>query len=198
MTFFEDVFRSIAVWKVPQARSEDIRKADAIVTAAHGLLRDGTPSPGDKILAEAMLRVHRRFPKKPMVPQEPVAMAAGDLRYAAVARPPKGNALGSSNLAWNSRAVARFQAKVCRNLFPKKKRVTVALIATPWCQPRMKWELERCGLRVVVVPVPLFHAKTYNHPLSIYWYGRGKEWRYLLVEATRGRAHYLSYWLLRD
>lgn len=195
MTFLKDLSQAVFVWKVPQATREEIARADAIVTAAHGLLRDGAPSPGDKTLAEAMRRVHRRFPEKPLIPQEPVALAAPELRYAAVARPPKGNKLGSSNLTWNSRSVARFQAHACRDLFPAKKGVTVALIATPWCQPRMKWELERCGLHVVTVPVPPFRAETYNHPHSIYWYGRGRVWRYLLVEATRGRAHYLSSWL---
>lgn len=192
---WEDVRKSIFVWRVPQATPDEIAQADAVVTAAHGLLRNGTPSPGDWTLADFTRRIHREFPHKPIIPQEPVAYAALEIRFIAVAHPPRNNPSGKSNLEWNSRAVARFQARVCRDIFIHKDSITVALIATPWSQPRMKWELERQGLNVVVVPVPPFTADAYNHPHSIFWSGRGKTWRSLLVEAFRGRLHYLLYWL---
>lgn len=196
MRFAQDLFQSLFVWSVPQASKQEIAQADAIVTMAHGLLKDGTPSPGDQILADVVRNLHRQFPTKPIIPQEPVALAAPDLPYVAVARPPKINVLGSSNMAWNTRVVARFDAEVCRRNGWKK----VAFVATPWCQPRTQWELERCKLQCVAVPVPpfrkLIYDPLYTHPLSIYWYGRGGLFRYLLVEALRGRLHYMSYWLI--
>lgn len=191
MSFFQDVMRSVFVWKVPQATFVEIAQADAIVTMAHGLLKNGTPSPGDQILARVVRDLHRRFPLMPIIPQEPVALAAPDIPFAAVARPPKGNVLGGSNRQWNTRTVARFQANICRENNWK----TVAFVATPYSQPRTQWELERYGLRCMAVPVPPYSKKLYDHPLSIYWYGRGGAWRDLLVEALRGRLHYLSYWL---
>lgn len=194
-SFLKDMVRAVSVWSVPQANYQDIALADAVVTAAHGLLHDGTPSPGDIVLANTMRSLHKEFPAKPIIPQEPVALAAPEITYVAIARPPKNNLIGTSNMRWNSRTVAEFQADACRSLFPTKELITVAMIATPGSQPRFEWELERCGLKVVVVPVPPFTAECYNHPDSIYWYGRGGVWRYLLVEATRGRLHYLSYWL---
>lgn len=192
--FFQDFARCLFVWKAQQATMEQIARADAIVTMAQGLLKNGDPSPGDHLFANVLRDLHLWFPEKPMIPQEPVAMAADELRYAAVARPPKGNALGSSNLKWNSRSVARFQANACRDIFPEKKGVIVALIAAPPTQPRAKWELERCGLKVLVVPMPAYRKKLYGHPDSIYWYCRGGNARYLMMEGTRGRAHYLFYY----
>lgn len=194
-SFLRDVFSCIFVWRVKQATFVDIVQADVIVTMAHGLLNIGTPSPGDCALADTIRKLHQQFPDKPIIPQEPVAIAAPDLPYVAVAKPPKSNMLGSSNMSWNTRTVTGFDADVCRKNGWKK----VAFVATPWCQPRTQWELERFGLQCVAVPVPpfrkLFNDPIYTHPLSIYWYGRGGLWRYLLVEGTRGRAHYLSYWL---
>jgi len=171
-----------------------IAQADAIVTMAQGLRKNGKPSRGDFLFANVMWNLHERFPRISIIPQEPVALAAPDLPYVAVAKPPQGNTLGGSNKAWNTRTVARFQADVCR----KHGWKTVALIAAPWTQTRASWELERCGLRVVVVPMPPYSKKLYGDPKSIYWYCRGGSMRYLLVEGTRGRLHYLSYWLLRD
>ena len=173
---------------------EEIATADAIVTMAHGLLKNGKPSRGDRVFAVVMRYLHERFPWKPLIPQEPVALAAPDIPFAAIAKPPKGNALGGSNMAWNSRTVAGFQAGVCRENGWK----TVALIAAPWTQPRAKWELERYGLKVVVVPMPPFSKKLYGDANSIYWYCRGGSIRYLSVEGTRGRLHYLSYWFVPD
>ncbi len=120
-----------------------------------------------------------------------MALAGPDIPYIAVARPPAGDALGSSNIDWNTRIIARFDADVCHENGWKK----VAFVATPYSQPRTKWELERCGLHPIAVPVPPYRAETYNHPLSIYWYGRGGAWRDIFVEALRGRLHYLLYWL---
>lgn len=171
-----------------------IAQVDAIVTMAQGLRKDGAPSRGDHLFAGVMQDLHERFPDKPIIPQEPVALAAPDIPYIAVARPPKGNTLGGSNMAWNTRSVAMFDAGVCRNHGWQ----TVALIAAPWTQTRAKWELERCGLHVAVVPMPPYTKEQYGDPDSIYWYCRGGSIRYLMVEGTRGRAHYLSYWLLRD
>ena len=142
---------------------EEIATADAIVTMAHGLLKNGKPSRGDMVFAVVMRYLHERFPWKPLIPQEPVALAAPDIPFAAIAKPPKGNALGGSNMAWNSRTVAGFQAGVCRENGWK----TVALIAAPWTQPRAKWELERYGLKVVVVPMPPFSKKLYGDANSI-------------------------------
>jgi len=72
MIFFRDIFRCLFIWKVAQATTQDIRKADAIVTMAQGLLKNGKPSPGDKVLANVVRDLHRRFPQKPIIPQEPV------------------------------------------------------------------------------------------------------------------------------
>lgn len=171
-----------------------IVQADAIVTMAQGLRKDGTPSRGDFLFADVMRKLHEQFPDKPIIPQEPVALAALDIPFAAIAKPPEGNALGGSNMAWNTRSVARFDAGVCR----EHGWQTVALIAAPWTQTRASWELERCGLRVVVVPMPPHSKELYGDPDSIYWYCRGGSARYLIVEGARGRAHYVSYWLLRD
>ena len=172
----------------------DVWRADAILTMAQGLRKDGTPSRGDKLFAKEMESIHLLWPQKPIIPQEPVALAAPDIPYVAVAKPPEGNDLGGSNMAWNTRTVARFQAGVCHEHGWK----TVALIAAPWTQPRAKWELERYGLSVVVVPMPPYSKERYGDPLCLYWYARGGSFRYLMVEGTRGRLHYLSYWLLRD
>lgn len=168
----------------------EVAKVDAIVTAAHGLLQDGTPSPGDKALADVVRDLHDRFSRIPIIPQEPVALAAREISYTAIAKPPEENTLGGSNMAWNSRTVARSDADVCL----ENGWETVAVVTTPY-GIRIIWELERCGLKCIAVPVPPYSKKLYAHPLSIYWYGRGGAWRFLLVEALRGRVHYLSYWL---
>ncbi len=194
MPFFRDIFQCFFVWRVAQATMQDIAQADAIVTMAQGLLKNGKPSPGDMVLANVVRDLHRRFPDKPIIPQEPVALAAPEIPYIAVAKPPQGNTLGFSTMAWNTRTVARFDATVCL----KNGWRTVAFVATPYSQPRTQWELERCGLRCMAVSVPPYSKKLYDHPLSIYWYGRGGAWRDLLVEALRGRLHYLSYWILPE
>ena len=189
--FLQDVYRCLFVWKAPQATTVQIARADAIVTMTQGLRKDGTPSRGDMLFADVMRKLHEQFPQKPIIPQEPVALAAPDISYVAVAKPPEGNTLGGSSMAWNTRTVTSFQAEVCWEHGWK----TVALIAAPWTQTRAKWELERCGLKVVVVPMPPYTKELYGDPNSIYWYCRGGSIRYLSVEGTRGRAHYLSYWL---
>lgn len=186
-----DIARCAFVWKAPQGTEEQISRTHAIVTMAHGLLRNGQPSPGDHIFAGKLRELHKKFPEKPMIPQEPVALAAPDLRYVAVAKPPEENILGGSDMAWNTRAVARFQADVCHRHGWR----TVALIAAPWTQTRAMWEIQRCDLDVVVVPMPPYRKDLYGHLDIIYWYARGGSARYLLVEGTRGRLHYLSYWL---
>ncbi len=191
MGFFRDLFRCIFVWWIKPASEEEIAKAHAIATTAHGLTKSGKPSPGDTVLAMMMTDLHLRFPDKPIIPQEPVALAAPDIAYFAIAKPPTGNIFGSSNMAWNTRTVARFDADACRERGCKR----VVLVAASWAAPRMKWELERCGMEVLVAKVPPYRKRTHAHPGCIYWYGRGGLWRCLLVEATRGRAHYMSYWL---
>lgn len=190
MRFFQDLYKCIFVWSLKPSSEREIAKADAIVTSAHGLLKNGKPSPGDAVFTQTLRALHQKFPQKPIIPQEPVALAAPEIRYAAIARPPKDNILGASNMAWNSRVVAEFQADVCR----KNGWKTVAVICHPYA-PRFKWELERCGLRVLVTRVPPYNKKTYTHPQSISWYGRGGRLRYILIELLRGRVHYMSYYL---
>ncbi|GEM_PF-3324084 len=166
-----------------------IAQVDAIVTMAQGLRKDGTPSRGDRLFADVLETIHEKFPWKRIIPQEPVALATKGIPFTAIAKPPKGNALGESSRTWNTRAVARLQAGFCRRNGWK----TVALIASPWT-PRAKWELERCGLNVVVVPMPPYSRELYGDPDSIYSYCRSGSIRYLLVERTRGNAHYMLYW----
>ncbi len=65
LLFFRDLFRAVFVWKIPQATWDDIAGADVIVTMAYGLLKNGKPSPGDRVLARVVRELHDQFPNKP-------------------------------------------------------------------------------------------------------------------------------------
>lgn len=177
MQFLGKLLRCVFMWHLPQSSIKDISRADVILTQAVSLLKDGSPGPGNKILADVLRELHEKFPDKPIIPQEELSLAAPELPYFAIAKRPPSGVACHSNSAWNTEAVVSFQHDICEKHGWKK----AAVVAMPDHQGRTVMVMERFGFVPIVVPVP-GPQEIYFNSDCFYFSQRGHRWRFLLRE----------------
>ncbi len=180
MSFLKKLWKCLFIWNLPKASCKEIESADVIVTQAISRSKSGEPGRGNELLAMVVRQLHRKYPDKPIIPQEEVWLALRDLRFCEVARVPDGEPWSHSTSTWNTEAVARFQADVCR----KQGWTKAALVAFPSHQGRAAWTMEKLGLKPLIVKTP-GSTNDYCHAEAAYWSARAG-WRAVAREvATR-------------
>ncbi len=149
-------FKCLFVWNIPSANKEEFGTADAIVTMAHGRMRDGTAGPGNVILAKITREFNEKYPHLPILPQEEIPLADPDLPYYTIIG---GSLDGCSTMEWNTYAIASWQAKICKENGWKR----VIVIAFPLHMGRTTWVYEKLGLIPLPAKMPL-GLKAYMDP----------------------------------
>lgn len=143
-------------WNIPSASEKELETADAIVTMAHGRMRDGTAGPGNVIMAKVTRKFHEKYPHLPILPQEEIPLADPDLPYHTIIG---GSLDGCSTMEWNTHAIASWQAKICKENGWKK----VIAIVFPLHQGRAVAVYRKVGLVPLLAPMPP-DLKAYMHP----------------------------------
>lgn len=167
---------TLFTWQLTPATETELATAHAIVTQAHGRMRDGTAGPGNEIMAAATRRLHERFPYLPILPQEDVALADPELPYHSVIGGLKdsramanvrhkhathggGSATGASNMQWNTYVIARAQAEICK----RNGWTRVIVVAFPLHWGRAAAAYRKLGLLPLMVEMPPY-LDAYMHP----------------------------------
>lgn len=178
MEFLKKLWNCLFVWNLPKATCDEIETADVIVTQAISRSKDGSPGRGNELLAVRVRQLHRKYPDKPIIPQEEVWLAEKGIPYFAVAHVPDGEPWNRSTTTWNTESVARFQADICKEYGWTK----AALIAVPCHQGRAAWTMEKLGFKPLVVATP-GNTCSYCHKDAAYWSARSG-WRVIAREVA--------------
>ncbi|MES2087675.1 MAG: hypothetical protein V4467_01635 [Patescibacteria group bacterium] len=167
-------------WDVPTATHQELATAHAIVTQAHGRMRNGSAGPGNRIMANVTRLLHYQFPHLPIMPQEDVALADPTLPYytvigglrdtrcfmATVAKKHNttdgGSATGASNMQWNTHAIARAQAEICK----QNGWTRIIVVAFPIHWGRAAAVYRKLGLTPLMAEMPA-DLGAYMHPYLI-------------------------------
>jgi hypothetical protein len=174
-------------WHIPDATNEEMNSADVILTQSIGRNKDNQPSIGNGILALSMYELHCKFPDKPIIPQQEVAlMVNGMMNYAAIACHPRNDPDHyKSSSEWNTDTVVKFQAGICRDHGWSR----AIVVTTPLHRVRTAMVMQRYGLEAYFAPgFPWQHM--YSDPDADTWGMRGSSWRFMISELGR-RLYFL-------
>lgn len=188
--FLRAFWQSIFVWHVTPASEGELRSADVIVTQACSRLGDGSPGPGDEILARVAKDLAEKY-GLPILAQAEVAETDTDYKWYFIVSEPE-SAHGLSTKEWNTSVVAEDQVLVCR----KKGYTKCIVVAHPDHMLRACGTYKRLGLEVLAAPMP-DDQELYQHPGSVQWWYRpapilGK-WRYRSREFACRIAYIFGY-----
>ena len=168
MEWLITLFRCFLDWRNCSGRPEDFTHAHAIVTQACSRLRNGSPGPGNLILAAVTRNLHDKY-GLPILAQEEVPMAAPELPYAYIAG---GSKDGKSTWSWNTYTIARLQAREC----DARGWHRVIVVTVPSHMFRALRVYEKLGLEAIPAPMP---RRGYLHPKSVHWSARAEPLLYL-------------------
>jgi hypothetical protein len=142
-------------WSPPVATEEELGTAQAIVTMAHGRMRDGKAGPGNAIMACVTRALWEKY-RLPILPQEEISMADPSLPCHTII---SGSDDGRSNMKWNTRIIAERQAEICK----KNGWTKVIVVAFPLHQGRARAVYRKLGLEPLFAEMPA-RLKDYMHP----------------------------------
>lgn len=179
MSFFKKLYWCLFRWRIPYASDEELAGVDAIVTQALWKLRDGSSGPGNELLADAIERIHRMYPHKPIMAQDAVAevLLKRGIRCETIQKS-QTEPYANSSLAWNTAEVARRQYDVCK----QHSWLSIAFVTAPDHTVRSYLAYLRAGFRRVIALTTDPVQVHYHHLNNIYWAARGARWRYVLRE----------------
>lgn len=144
-------------WEIPPATEQELKTADAIVTQAYSRLKDNSPGPGNMMLARVTRKLWERY-RLPILPQEEISMADPALQiHTRIGTSPD----GLSTMQWNTYAVAKWQARICRANDWKR----VIVIAVPFHMGRACAVCRKVGLLPLPAATP--EDRTIFHPESM-------------------------------
>lgn len=166
MEFLKKLWHCFFVWRFAPANEAELTTADAIVTQACSRMKDGSPGPGNNILAVVTRQMYERYPVAGILPQDEIALADPGLPYSFVAR---GRPDGRSTVSWNTYEVAKMQAAECFRRGWKK----VIVVAFPMHMGRALWTYEKIGLDPLPAPMPS-GMKQYLHRNLVHWSHHGR------------------------
>lgn len=142
-------------WNIPPVSEKELKTAQAIVTQAHGRMRDGSGGPGNLLMAEVARTLHARL-NLPILPQEDLSIADPTLPFHTVIG---GSATGKSTLQWNTFVIAARQAEICR----ENGWLKVIVVAFPLHMGRAVAVYRKAGLIPFAAAMPS-NLKAYMHP----------------------------------
>ncbi len=160
MLFIQKLWNCFVNWNIAPATPQELRTADVIVTQACSRLKDNSPGPVNKVLADVTRRLWEHY-RLPILPQEEIAMADPTLPI----HTRIGASLdGVSTMQWNTYVVAKWQARIC--LENGWKRVIV--VAVPYHMGRACAVYRKVGLIPFPVAMPA-QEKQYFLPELKMW-----------------------------
>ena len=169
-------YRTFFYWTAPAPTQDALQRTGLIVTMSWRKNRDGTPGPGNLILAQVATAWSLCFEHKPVFPTEEVSSSM----------PTEIPRAGIVSGAEDTFDAARIQAEYCH----EHEIRSVMVVAHPLHMNRVIWTFERLGIRALPALMPTDYALYQGSDLK-HFTARHHWFAFWLREAFLARPVYL-------